>query len=511
MFPIGFLCANRFLSVVSTVCDQFWCPVRPNWPYISAFPSALADTLSAAPLTLSATNIGLHFLLFVYFFCAALYQQFQSHSVCLHLLPFIMATNSNATTYEVNEDGLLVTLDAEFTAFYKTLISPRSDGKIHSPTRPQVEEFRLFYDRAFKLAKEATKAAVAMKYRLDLSEDQLSLHTATLNDHTDALKRIEELLSNQVLPAISAPSAHTCTASGQTSSQPAQDKPVTWSMVAKSRPKTQPKPDHPVFIRPKRSGITSEQTHKALRQTVDPLTFGKSTTRVMPAENGQLVVGLDKPAAQEALRQALVGNQTFDSRFEVYVPKKRLPRILIREVPTSLDDKALIHTLHTMNPELSTIEPDFMTFEQKVKIVLHLKTKNKDIINVIIECQPHIARVLDKMPRVRLHWTTHQVGYHILVTRCFNCNQLGHRANGKHPDGNPDPCKLPRACSQCSGPHKYVDCTVDKATVACCPSCTAENAKNGTTIDTFHNAHSDSCPTLQRYKQAEFKRTDYGF
>ena len=386
------------------------------------------------------------------------------------------------------------------------------------------EKARDFFGRAISQAEEAIKAAEINKFRLDLAEDQLMAHTTVLNQHSEALKRVEDLLKDKVVKAIKETAKAVAaggTASSSKSSQPQRPVKPSYSQVTNPKTRRDESSGPELVILPKNPvpGVThsATATQTALANTADPTVFGKGLARAIPARNGKVILRLQQPADVQRIRQTLAADQAFSDRFEVVEPKKRKPCVMLFDIPSTVDDDNLLHLIHTQNPEVKAVITDYQDFKQAVAIKLHLKNKRTNTVNVILEAPPALAHALVTLEHVRLQWLTVRCRRHILVTRCFNCCGLGHRDKRKLPNGTEEPCPNQQACSQCSENHRFKDCPYKPGqqnadpTKTCCPLCKAENVRNrNTALDTAHNAFSDSCPALTRYRMAEHNRTDYG-
>ena len=123
--------------------------------------------------------------------------------------------------------------------------------------------------------------------------------------------------------------------------------------------------------------------------------------------------------------------------------------------------------------------------------------------NIVVEVTPDLRKLILSHNRLRIKWFVIEARDHILVTRCFKCCGLGHRANT---------CPHNLTCSHCAKEHKFKDCKVKTDTTKIiCTNCSAESKRTKNKhIDTKHSALSNDCPQLIRYKTAEFDRTDFG-
>ena len=280
--------------------------------------------------------------------------------------------------------------------------------------------------------------------------------------------------------------------------------------------------DYPVFIRPKQKPTVITQVQADLKSFANPSTIGVSVPTLRQFPDGNLRVSFKKPEEAETLLKKLAADRFFAGRYNVTVPQKKNPRIAIYDVPAHThvvgqpdcaECEPFIDALYRRNAFLQTFCPDLVAFKSMLKPKLHLKTKDPTVQHLVFEASPKLRKALVDEKRVLLDsWTSVRVADYTIVTRCFNCNCLGHRKTGRKPDGSADICSRPQACSQCSEPHSFNVCPnkKDKAKV-CCPACKAENDRNGNTrLNVRHNALSSSCPTFLQFITTESHKTDYG-
>ena len=384
-----------------------------------------------------------------------------------------------------------------------------------------VRSLQKFFGRAVKQAGLAIKAAESNKHRLDLATDLLGSQGRLIADHSEKLASIEELLKSQVIPALANVPTTGGTTSAQTSSQPvpvpAPRSRPSYTSILKSNPRIPLVSGERVIIRPKPNHTSSfTDTHSLVNRVAPSATHAKSLLRAIPSRNGQLVLSLGEEAEAAQLRQTLSNDPRFSANFDVLQPRKRNPRVLLSGVPKSMNDDDLLNLIHTRNPELLPVAGDFMALKQAVSIKLHLKNDSSQTMGVVLEAPPKLAAALVTLSNIRLEYLTVQCRYYVLVTRCYQCCGLGHRQKMRGSGGAPQLCTKPLACSQCSEAHKFKDCPyrpgrpLADATKTCCPVCTAENTRTGTSaLNTAHNAFDDKCPTLVSYKKSEHDRTDY--
>ncbi|CAB3252543.1 unnamed protein product [Arctia plantaginis] len=142
-------------------------------------------------------------------------------------------------------------------------------------------------------------------------------------------------------------------------------------------------------------------------------------------------------------------------------PKGRRPRIIVKDVPGSMEDRAFLTALYRQNikDELKLSENDFI---KSTKIVRHRKLENgRQWIGLELEAavRKHLANPKDKL---YIDWATCRLIDDIEVVRCLNCQQFGHVQKF---------CiiKTP-TCANCAAAHETRACP-DKDTPDFKPTC----------------------------------------
>ncbi|XP_037298282.1 uncharacterized protein LOC119190429 [Manduca sexta] len=155
---------------------------------------------------------------------------------------------------------------------------------------------------------------------------------------------------------------------------------------------------------------------------------------IKPSDDGFQIVGVKKTAkAGVVLRVAnerqIHKLQSVDALksagLRLEKPKGRRPRILIKDVPSSMEDKPFLTALYRQNikDEMPIKEDDFI---KSVKIVRRrsLEHGRKWIgVEIDSEVRKHLVATKDKL---FIDWATCRFIDDVEIVRCLNCQQYGH-------------------------------------------------------------------------------------
>ena len=327
-----------------------------------------------------------------------------------------------------------------------------------------------------------------------------TLSSSRISEITDRLVGIELSVNEKIIPNLI--NAKSTSVNEEITSEP------KWSeVVSRSRKRNAKTSDKPLIVCPKNPAEVISIAD--LQSYADPQQLDVNIVRTRTGKDNTIVIGCASPKDVEILTAKLNSNPDFTNRYEMKRPATRKPRIILRGIPKDTTDEELIEGIYRQNKEINS----FMTekeFKELMNIRFHYNGKHNSA--VVIEVPQQLRRLLRNIAHIHFGWQSLVIEDHVLVTRCFNCCSLGHRASVNKIEGVIK-CKLPLTCSQCTGPHKFKDCPFkDDKTKMCCPLCKTENSrsKNKIQLDTKHNALSDKCPIYRRFIQTEISRTDYG-
>lgn len=375
-----------------------------------------------------------------------------------------------------------------------------------------IDDLRSLFYKALAVAADAVIKHTALQSSLE-SADKI------LSSQNNEIQNISECLRDSVLPMLGVISK--MSGAPPSSDAPSQTKPSFANIVRRKPNKQFRQPDHPLIICPKQKQ-SATNTRQDITSLIDPVTEQIGVTRMREARDGQCVVALHNPEDMEKLKLKLTNDRAFRAQYDVREPRKRNPRVIFKGVPKDLSDEAFAEALYQHNPEISDSISDETRFKSQLRFLWHSdfgkSTPTKDARkerNIVVEVPPLLRKILIKLQRVKVQWQMISVDDHLLVTRCFNCCGLGHRSSGKTRDGKTIKCPHNSlVCSHCAGNHTFKNCPTkdDTTSTPKCHNCTSENARlKNNRLKTDHNAFSQNCPSLTRYLQAEYDKTDYGF
>lgn len=193
---------------------------------------------------------------------------------------------------------------------------------------------------------------------------------------------------------------------------------------------------------------------------------------IKPSDDGFQIVGVKKTsksgvvlrvANESQLKKLESVNAIKSAGLRLEKPKGRKPRILVKDVPGSMEDNAFTIALYRQNikDEIKITEDDFI---KSTKITRRRKLDNgRKWIGLEIEpeVRKHLVATKEKL---FIDWATCRFVDDVEVVRCLRCQQFGHVhkfCTSKSP-----------SCANCAGDHETRDCP-DKNTPDFVPTCVA--------------------------------------
>lgn len=257
----------------------------------------------------------------------------------------------------------------------------------------------------------------------------------------------------------------------------------------RSRSRSRPKQNYTnaVIIKPK-CEQSSETTFNELKKTVNPKDINVHIEGIKKINGGGIVIQTNTAEEAKTMSSNLTEATSITNKYEISLPKKRNPQIILHDVSKEIDSKELKNLIIEYNDNITDkdleIKKDFIS-----------KSGNK---NWIIEITPKLTQELtDK--KIRIGWQRVSFRDYIRPTRCYNCGRYGHI--GKF-------CKNRTSCMRCgSVEHLLNQCTEKEPK---CVNCTEHNYKYKTTFAVNHYNNSITCKCWKKEKDRIISRTDYG-
>lgn len=199
------------------------------------------------------------------------------------------------------------------------------------------------------------------------------------------------------------------------------------------------------------------------------------------------LIHCDNDISRDKLNEEI--KQKFGESYNVTLPKKRNPRIIIYGIdPLELEKGDFVGNLINGN-HLNATAGD-------VKFVTKIKYKNT--INVILEVAPFIFRNVMNKRFLFVGWSRHNIDEHFSIIKCFKCCKIGHKKNN---------CQSKVVvCPNCAGDHDLRSCN---RLTKCCVNCTYMNNNLKNKVPTDHVANSSNCSYFINRVDAIRKETNY--
>ncbi|KAL7304831.1 hypothetical protein TKK_0003054 [Trichogramma kaykai] len=188
----------------------------------------------------------------------------------------------------------------------------------------------------------------------------------------------------------------------------------------------------------------SEVLMSVLKSTIDPVGDGIHVRSVNKSRSGRLFV---ETASKQDLDK-LISNDALKAKgVSVTLKERRLPRMIIYDVPVVHSDLELVQLLRRQN--------SILTPEHVLKPIFKVGKRDNEVTHWVMEVSPECRDVLVKEGGLYLGWRRCRVKEHCALTRCYKCQDFGHIA--KH-------CKeKDSTCGKCGEVgHTFKECTTEK-------------------------------------------------
>lgn len=212
-----------------------------------------------------------------------------------------------------------------------------------------------------------------------------------------------------------------------------------------------------------------------------------------PIQGNGIVVKTKTPEMLEKLKTTIMNDLTLRDKCQVYIPKPRVPHIIIFDIPPQDGDQAA----HENNFILQLKESNELT-DQEIKVVFKKKGRGS-LQNWILAMQPKNYQEIKDKKRLRCGFNSFRFKEFLEPLRCFGCYRFGHLKRN---------CRETKpTCTKCTANHDPKGCTKPHPI---CRNCVLYNKSTNLKVRADHMSNSNLCPMYLREIEFIAKHTIYG-
>lgn len=243
-----------------------------------------------------------------------------------------------------------------------------------------------------------------------------------------------------------------------------------------------------MVIKPKVDGANCKDTEKAVRDSIDLVKINAGVTKIRHVQNGGVYLGARTGNELQKLKDE--ATNAMGHNFEIYIPKLRLPKVVIRGVGREYANDEFVNELMQTNPGFDENDHVKVVYHRQVK--QHNGTKWMYFLEVSGRTY---SKIVDR--HVNIDFQSQVVREYVDVLRCYKCQQYGHKSTN---------CNAEEICGKCSGNHKFSCC--NEANLQCM-NCKAYNTQYQTNLSVDHVCGSRSCHQQIEMMKKQKERINY--
>ncbi|XP_023211878.1 uncharacterized protein LOC111614746 [Centruroides sculpturatus] len=252
------------------------------------------------------------------------------------------------------------------------------------------------------------------------------------------------------------------------------------------------------------SGTTNMgKIHKEIIKGVQPDKLKIKVTAIKRVKGDGLCFRTSSRRDAIILEQAVQGLPAVQPQVKTRVSEGRRPRVILLNVPNSVEDDNIVNTIYQQNDTLNGLSKEDFEASTRVSTTLTRGNTKENCRHVVLSTSPHIRNLLIKEKYVSLLWANILIDDYVHITRCYQCCGYNHLARE---------CSSKQYCSHCSKSHKYNECT-RREQPSCCVTCKMANKDlpPEKRQPTNHNAFDPKCPHTIKLREQIIKQTNYGY
>ncbi|GBL87368.1 hypothetical protein AVEN_118322-1 [Araneus ventricosus] len=231
-----------------------------------------------------------------------------------------------------------------------------------------------------------------------------------------------------------------------------------------------------------------------LESSISPHQLGVKVIACQPAAGNGLLIRTETAEMAQTITSAINSHGELSGICRAREPSKRVPQILVYDVPPTSDTRDLEEARFIEKLRSSNDLP-----EGDIRVLFRKKGRGSSH-HWVLSMAPAVFRHLPA--RGRLHWGFGSLKFREFFepTRCYKCHRFGHvRQN----------CTVQQdLCSRCPGEHNFKDCPRDTPVCRRCREYNTRN-RNGPRVSIYHSALSERCPIYLRECEALRTNTHY--
>lgn len=237
------------------------------------------------------------------------------------------------------------------------------------------------------------------------------------------------------------------------------------------------------------------KTAALLRSSVNPSAAKITVTRLTETKSGAVIVNCGTKDDAERLATAVAATESLSGARVA----KANPRVVLSGVESETGPEDLLRSIERNNPRIVEACGGEGNFRESIRE--RFRFGRGRYISVVMEVKPVLRKAL-LSDRVILNWQSVWARDHFSLLQCYQCHDFGHTTRD---------CKSKeQLCGKCGETgHAYKACNAAKE---CCLVCKRANERReGTPVNTEHDAKSSNCPTRAKRIIAIKNSIEYGY
>lgn len=240
-----------------------------------------------------------------------------------------------------------------------------------------------------------------------------------------------------------------------------------------------------ILLYPKETGEGTTAVDEILsKELSNPNITIKNIKKV---QNKGIVVICDKEEDISKLVTSINNTKALANRIETKTPKKRLPSLILYDVPNSTPDEQL-HQALAAQLDLSV----------PLRLRFKLRGRDKDASHWVLEATGDVIEKANKIKKIHLNWLMHNVREFFHIKKCMKCQCFGHLSR--------DCIDFRPTCGNCAARHDTGRC---RSSQTVCINCSHHNLYSELKYNIRHKASDTTCPCYQGEVAAYRRTRDY--